>query len=575
MYKLLNKDEKYWQKEIREALEWRRLFTQEDRWPIFRDYYLHDVTIPEVPHFNLIYMLGNVLIPNIMFQTPGVVNTPTSSNSGAWPQFFDGIDRHLIDAMQVTDILERGIINGFLNNSICISVGYDFSNSTDIEDAFPETDTTSRVRKQNLPWLDLIPAHRCLVAKGTTTMNNCRWAAKFIAVPTASLKKDKRFKNITSSSLPPEILIHEHHLWNKTGYNGYTFYWEIHDAEEKEVIWLSTDGKFILPPQEDMLQVYGLPIEIIPFNANPVSIWGTPDVSYIESAHLEGEECRQYGRLQRRLALLKVLYDSDSISKEELEQFMSGTPGIGLPVKKPTNGKIADAIAFMQSHVQIEYFEAQKQLLNDAQLISGNGPNQFGTFAPGRRTRYETQVVEQSNSIRTSRRRAKLAEALERIILRCNILVSKYWTEAQVKQVVGVDGALYWVKATPSDLKSFEDSLRTKVNVESMAPVSKESKKAEALQIMQLLTNFTQAGVNPMPILQQLLSTFEWLDVRQVMPQMATQYDIVDFMSQQNQMVQSGQLGEKLKQNLSGVPALAEKYPEGRTVVEELDDKDK
>lgn len=564
------KDEKYWQTEIREALEWRRKFTKEDRWPLFLDYYLHNVANPRLPHFNLVYMLGNVLVPSLVFQTPGILNTPTSANSGAWPQFFDSVDKYLVDVMEVTDVAERGIINGYLNNVVCIGFGFDITAEQDAtkpgedpEDTFPEVEGSNRARKLNLPWLDLIPPHRCLVAKGTKTMRNCRWAAKLIAVPTAKLKKSKLFKNVTSSSCPPEILPHESHLWAGGKDSGYTFYWEIHDAEDKQWLWLSTDGTFILDPTEDPLQVYGLPFEIVPFNSNPESIWGTPDVSYIESAHLEGEETRQYGRLQRRLALLKVLYDSDAISQEELQNFMSGPPGIGLPIKKGTSESIKSHIEFIQSHVQIEYFEAQKQFLNDAQLISGNGPNQMGTFAGGRRTRYETQVVENSNTIRTSRRRAKLAEAIERLMLRSNIMVSKYWNQSQVQQVVGVEGALYWVKATPTEIKSFQDILRTKVNVESMAPISRETKKAEAMQILQMLTQFTQSGVNPMPIIQQLLSTFEWMDVRQVMPQMATQYAIDDFVKQQQGLMDSGNLGPQIQKNLAGVPGLADRYPSG------------
>ena len=567
------KDAKYWEEEVRDALAWRKKYTKEDRWPLFLDYYLHNVDNPRIPHFNLVYMLGNVLIPSLIFQTPGVVNTPTSANSGAWPQFFDSVDKYLIDVMEVTDVAERGIINGYLNNVVCIGFGFDITDEQNVQapdDAFPETDTANRSRKLNLPWLDLIPPHRCLVAKGTKTMRNCRWSAKLVVTPTKKLKESKLFKHAKESFCPAEILYHEHNLWSgEKSQAGYTFYWEIHDAEEGTWLWLSTDGTLLLPPTEDPLQVYGLPIEIVPFNANPDSIWGTPDVSYIESVHLEGEETRQYGRLQRRLALLKVLYDSDALTQEELEKFMSGAPGIGLPIKKGASGNLKDHIEFLQSHVQIEYFEAQRQFLNDAQLISGNGPNQLGTFASGRRTRYETQVVENSNSVRTSRRRAKLAEAIERLLLRSNIMVSKYWRQEQVQQVVGVEGALYWVKASPTDINSFQDLLRTKVNVESMAPVSKESKKAEAMQLLQMLGQFTEAGINPMPIIQQLLSTFEWMDARQVMPQMSTQYSINDFVQQQEAMMQQGNIGAKIQQNLGGLPALAER---GNATPQELED---
>jgi hypothetical protein len=563
-----DRDEAYWVKEIREALEWRRMFSNEDRWEIFKAYYSHRVEEPLSPHFNLIYMLANVLIPSLVFQTPGVINIPRGGASGAWGQFYDSVDKYLMETMEVTDVLERGIVNGFLTNSICVGFGFDLSPeqqelttlTQEQEDAFPEIQSANRARKNNLPWLDLIPSHRCLVAKGTKTMRNCRWSAKLITTPVSILKEVKGLKKVAPCSVPLTLQQHESHLWNNSSGN-HVAYWEIHDAETGKWLWLSADGKFILPPTEDPLQSFGLPLEVISMNMNPDSIWGTPDSAYIESAHVEGEETRQYGRLQRRLALLKVLYDSDAITQEELQLFMQGAPGIGLPIKRTAQSSLQDNIQFIQSHVQIEYFEAQKQILNDAQLISGHGPNQYGTFAPGRRTAYETQVVESSNNARLGRRRKKIGEAVERLMQRSNIMVSKYWSEPQVQQVVGVDGAMYWVEAKASDLSNYETHLQTKVNVESMVPTSREQKKREAFELLQLLTNFTEAGVNPLPIIQQLLSTFEWLDVKQVLPQMGTQYAIEDFAKQQEQQIQGGGLGEKLGKNLSGVPNLSGRYP--------------
>ena len=574
MKEKFKKDENYWVREIQVAKAWRKKYTMEDRWPTLDQHYRHAYENPALPHFNLMYMLGNTLVPSLVFQRPGVLNSPTRPDVGAWAQFYDSVDTHLIEAMEITDLMERTVLNCFLRNTTAIGIGFDNASTElaevkerigneDAEDLFVGTKgVTNRTRKSNLPWLDLIPSHRFLVAKGTKTMIDCRWAAKLIIIPTRLVKGTKGLINTIDSRIPQFIAKQENNLWNlgeQGGEVGYCAYWEIHDMEEGTWLWLSTEGKFILKPQPDPLQVFGLPFSVINFNQNTDSIWGTSDAMYIESQQLEGNEMRQFGRLQRKLALLKFLYNSECITQEQLEEWLAGPPGVGLPVKLSGDKTMKDIIVPLQTHINIEYFEAQKQILNDAQLVTGNGPNQFGTFAPGRRTATETNVVEQNNSLRTSRRRVKIAEGIEEILFRANILVSRNWTTEHVQQVVGLDGALYWVQAKPNEFKKLEDGLRTRVNVESLAPVSRERKKAEAMELLKILGGYTQAGVNPLPIIQQLLSAFEWIDVQQVLPQMQNVYNMAAFNESQQKQLTSG-VGPTAAQNLGGVPMLSAKY---------------
>lgn len=585
MKKQFKKDERYWREELTRAMKWRRAYSHEERWPIFNEYYNHEYEDPTQPHFNLFHMLGNTLVPSLIFQRPGVLNTPRRPDIGAWAQFYDSIDGYLVDSMDIVDISERAVLNSFICNTTAISIGFDFDTmgdelrkraaDEDIDDIFSGVKSTNRTRRQNLPWLDVIPTHRFLVAAGTRTMSNCSWYAKLVVVPVRMLSGEKRLINIKSSHIPEEIKRHERKLWDLTSIGGekkgYIAYWEIHDLEDGTWCWFSTNDDFIFKPAPDPLQVFGLPVETLIFNRNIESIWGASDAAYVESQMLEGNEMRQLGRMQRRIALLKILYDSEAISQEQLDIFLSGVPGIGLPIRRSPGEKLGDVIQPLQTHTQIEYYQAQNEVLNDAQLISGHGPNQFGTFAPGRRTKYETQVVEGANTLRVSRRRSILAQLIENHLYRANILISRNWTQKEVQQVVGLDGALYWVEANPSEMGKLQDGLTTRVNVESMAPVSRERKKGEAMELLKLLGGFTEAGVNPLPLIQQLLSAFEWVDVRQVLPQMQGTYDMNSFQQKQQNIVEQGGLGKTLGQNLGGVQSLLSRYQDQGVTNENLE----
>ena len=104
-----------------------------------------------------------------------------------------------------------------------------------------------RSRKSNLPWVDFIYPQRFLVAKGTRMMKNCRWAGKFVAMPTKVLKQIKGIKNAQITHVPEEVARQEHDIWDsgvaeKIG-RGYTCLWEIHDAATRKWLWIDTEGK--------------------------------------------------------------------------------------------------------------------------------------------------------------------------------------------------------------------------------------------------------------------------------------------------------------------------------------------
>jgi hypothetical protein len=205
--------------------------------------------------------------------------------------------------------------------------------------------------------------------------------------------------------------------------------------------------------------------------------------------------------------------------------------------------------------------ELAKDLLNDAQLINGFGPNMMGMQSPGRHTKYETQVTESNSTTRLSYRRNDVADMIKGHVIRANMLMSENWKGDLIERVVGVDGAMYWVKAGPEQLKGMMDGLVTEVNVESLAPVSRERRKMEAANLLGLLGGMQEAGVNTMPIIKQLLSQYEWIDVSQVLPQMQGEMELAAFEALQRKKLAQGGQGQAAANNLQGLDTLSNKLP--------------
>jgi len=573
MSKLLaNKEEKLWHTRIEKSLEWRKKYSCESNWQTIDNYYRHKFDDTELmPRFNLIYMMGQTLMPALVFQNPGILNTPANYDYVFLASIWDSIDSWWVRHAEIRDISKELVLSSYLHNTTMAQIGYDFDTESDqarnIErEMFSDVEgSVNRSRGRNAPWVDFIPSHRGIVAVGTRTMRNCPWAGKLVSIPTRALKEVKGLKFVQQTSIPQEIYRMEQSTWENKEKDKWTHFWEIHDAETGKWFWLGTHGKFILPPQEDPLQVFGLPTEVLSFNKTSDSIYGTPDAEYIRSQQVEGDEVRMHSMFMRRFSLPKFAYNSNVFEPKDIEAMMSSvvSPAIAAKLGESGDDDIRRHLfPFTPPTSLLMHREYGKDLLNDAQLINGFGPNQMGTFAPGRRTKYETQVVESTNSARLAYRRSDVANVIQGLTHRANILMSQNWSGETVQQVVGVDGAIYWVKAGMEQLKGIKEGLVTEVNVESLAPVSRERRKAEAAQLLAQLGNMQNAGMNTLPLIKQLLSTYEWVDINRVLPQMTGEWELQGWMEQQQKLLQQqGGAGQQAAQNLQGVTSLGNGLP--------------
>lgn len=311
--------------------------------------------------------------------------------------------------------------------------------------------------------------------------------------------------------------------------------------------------------------MHGLPFSVESLNKNTKSLFGSCDPRYIMSQHLEGDDCRFQGMKQRRVSVPKFLFKSGAIDNATMSQLLSVDSPAGIPVDIEMDKSIRDAIFELNSNVNFGLLEYQKSILNDAQLVLGNGHNQMGQFAPGRRSAKEAGIVEGVASSRTDFRRSKIADLAEDLIIKANRLMSDNWSGELVQQIVGADGALYWVEADPKKLSEKGFGMETRVNVESLAPVTRDRRKMEAQNLLQQLAVMGESGANTLPILTQLLSQFEWIDVRQVLPQSAQRYSMEAFTLQQEKLMAEGGLGQTAADNVQAVNSLINRLPAEQT----------
>ena len=343
--------------------------------------------------------------------------------------------------------------------------------------------------------------------------------------------------------------------------HGFQEIYQIHDAEKEEWFWLTESGEFLMGPEPDPFQIDGLPFEHLTFNRDPDSIWGTPDSLYIETQFRELNEIKRDARKQRRVSLLKAFVLADLLSDEQKDKLVNGEPMSVIEVESIGDKKLSDVVMTLQPHVQVEFREEKKDILNEAQLLAGIGPNQIGTFAAGRRTKFEASIVEERSLLRTGSRRNRLAECISGIVSTYNQYIIDNWTAPIVMQVLGVDGALYWVSAPPAKFKNISSQLVTKVNVESMAPISRDRKREELMALIQTLTKFP--GANPLPLIQSFVTSFDWGEVSKVLPVANNQpLSMGEFQGDQQNRLNNPEVGGVAAGNLQNMGRVVNNLPQ-------------
>jgi len=522
-------------------------------WSTYIDYFERGRASSTDPEFNLIYVFGSSLIPNLIFQNPYVMGVPLTRDEDGIKNamLWEGIDNFLVDLLGLKEEVEKAVTFAYLTNVGVLEIGWDADgkeiNEHEVGTMFPRISKIDNRRRKNFPWIRALDPRTVIFPTGFNDLRNIPWYAKKLCLPRYEVENlpELKGKQITYNYSSAQVFFLNDKNDEKEALDYLGFY--IHrSVETGKVTWITPDGT-VLFQQDDPLQVDGLPLVLFNFNPAISNIFGSPDVSYIESQYLEGNELRADGRWQRKNATLKLLYDTSIMTEKDMERFLSGDalPAIGINV--PPNKTLDQCVHEMQYHVQREYLEYAQFLIKDTEYLLGFGPNQMGTVASGRRTMFEMQQVAQNNLLRVGKRRDSVANAISGAITKINMLVEKNWAHPQVLPVLGMDASLSYVKFKKENLKGIS-KIKTKVSTDSLAPSSVEKRKEDMKEIMGILAQFSpESAMMLQPLIRHFISLFDWGEVRGILPVAAEK---VDFENMPTQMTQNPQ------QNLQGLQML-------------------
>ena len=553
-----------------------------DRWQTYRQYYRgifpgYNSTSKTLP-YNVTYGMARTLIPNIYFRNPYINITPRwkmgqeRMRLDIHAKVVEATDNWLMQEMSIKKEMKTALLDCYFTNRAIWKIGYDsqygfIPSQTEDELGLPDTTLSQFTKKGELteyninvkpgmPWVLRVDPDDIFVPFGVRTLDECAWIDHRVIRPLQDVKNDKKYKNTRDLEGT-----HLEQIYKDS--KRADFYremskicdWvelhEIRNRKTKEVFVIVPGySKYLREPDEDILQIEGLPFVDCSFNEDVQYYWGPSDCTIIEPQQLEMNEARTQAMSHRRVAIIKFLVDKNVITQDEIDKMMSENVAPCIRI----NGSPTDKVMILQPHIPQDLAQWGELIESDVRGLLGFSRQSQGELPPGRRTLGEVNIATMAKELRTDERRDMVADALSDITRKVNQIIFDRWDAAHVVQVVGIDGARYWIEYTKDMIVG---EYNTKVDVESMTPVTKALKRREIVELIGALAKFPGANIGY--LMKALLREFDYLDAMAILPeapetQNGQPMGMEQFVGQQQQMAQNpAMLGARVRQTQNAV----------------------
>jgi hypothetical protein len=554
-----------WKKLIDRGIVYKEKFGNSKRWATYRAYGRGEFpgflgSSSGILPYNITYAMKRGMVPNVYFRNPYVNVTPTNiPGADIQARLWESVDNYLIAEIGIKETFKLMIQDAYYTGRGICKLGFDgllskgpINIATQLAEALNtpidqlgknkkelvEYDTN---KKPGYPWVDRVMPDFIIVPFGVRTLIDCPWIDHVVFRTLDDVKNDKKYKNTDG-------LEGTHtEYYGKNGEDSRFFtelvqnndiieIHEIRDYKHRQICaFVPGYDKWLREPTNDVLQIDGLPFVDFTFNEDCEYYWNPSDVQIIEPQQLELNEVITQAMKHRRIALAKFLVDSNSIDDKEIEKMLSEEAG---PYIK-TKGNPNQSVMILQPHIPPDLVQWPEVIRSHVRELLGQGQQQLGEAPPGRRSATEMRDVQDNSDIRLSERRDIVADALKNVVYKLNNIVQTRWDTDKITQIVGIDGARYWVyfKATQNKM---DCTLR--VDVESMTPRTKNAKKREIIELITALGNNPRANVDY--LMRMLLREYDWIDAMQVFPPAPEMMSggpmgQQQFMQQQQQLMQN------------------------------------
>lgn len=379
----------------------------------------------------------------------------------------------------------------------------------DVADADEVNVETELVIVEDRPFVERVSPFDIYVDPDATDMDDLRWIAQRVKRPLADVRNDRRYNSASRAEVQPT-------MYSKYALDGqsprpdtsvkesYVEVWEFYDiAKGTMSIFADGSDKFLVAPTKIPF-AFGHPFVMLRNYEVPEHFYPMGELEAIEGLQHELNETRTQMMNHRKRFSRKWLYKESAFDPDGRAMLESDEDNVMVPVMgdEPLGGVIAPMPAVINPP---EFYNQSSLIAGDMDRVSGVSDYMRGAMPEIRRTATEAAIAQDASNARASDKLALIEFTIGKTASRLVALAQQYMTGEQVARVVGSNAIPLWIRF---DRDYIQGEFDFEVEGGSTQPVNESFRRQMALQLVDAMAPFVQAGVVDMAALARHVLQF-------------------------------------------------------------------
>lgn len=362
---------------------------------------------------------------------------------------------------------------------------------------------------EDRPFVERVSPFDVYVDPDGTSMDDIKWIAQRIKRPLADVRNDKRYNSNARAEVQPT-------QYSKYGLDGqqvkqsytkedsFVEVWEFYDIPKGTMcIFAEGSDKFLVQPTKIPF-AFGHPFVMLRNYEVPEHFYPLGELEAIEGLQHELNETRTQMMNHRKRFSRKWLYKESAFDPDGRAMLESDEDNVLVPVvgDEPLGGVITPMPAVINPP---EFYNQSSLIAGDMDRVSGVSDYMRGAMPEIRRTATEAAIAQDASNARAADKLAAIELEIAACASRLVALAQQYMTGEQVARVVGSKAIPLWVKF---DRDYIAGEFDFEVEGGSTQPVNESFRRQMALQMVDAMAPFVQAGVVDMGALARHVLQF-------------------------------------------------------------------
>jgi hypothetical protein len=454
---------------------------------------------------NLAFATINVLYPSVSIGRPKIVVSPRTPEDADKAVVTEAIVNYWWEHYQCQDEYQLAVRDFLILGHGWVKSGYRYvtvdKEVTETADELADpTRTESAVEsefiiKEDRPFIERVDPFHMFVDSDASSMKDIRWIAQMSRRPLNDVKNDKRYdsaarQEVTASSYSKYIKNGEMSRGTNPS-DAYCNVYEWYDLNTGTMsVFSETGDKFLIKPTK-MPYAFGHPFTMLRNYDIPGYFYPMGELEAIEPLQYELNETRTQMMNHRKRYSRKYLFKESAFDDFGRQALSSDEDNAMVPVKGDEN--LGNVVVPMPALINPpDFYNQSAMIISDMDRVSGVSEYQRGILPEIRRTATEASIIQGSADARASEKLGLIEKGIAKCAERLIKLAQQYMTEEQTVRVLDKPGQWAWVEF---DNEYINGNFDFTVEAGSTVPMNESFRRQMALQVVDAMAPFAQAGI--------------------------------------------------------------------------------